>query len=69
MERRKQTTPKKPRWNAPEAPLPWTLESPDPDRDLWERAPEFSVPGACPCCGGTVSVRDTPRWGLCIAEP
>jgi hypothetical protein len=67
MEHPKRPAPKKPRREEP--PLPWTLEGADPERDLWERAPEFTLPGACPCCGAVSSLRDTPRWGLCIAEP
>lgn len=70
MPRRKRTSVKRRRWEPPDTILPWTLDSPDPDRDLWgDRENEFSFGGACPCCGGVVTVRDTPRWGLCIAEP
>jgi hypothetical protein len=69
MKPKKPTPPKRHRWEPPETILPWTLDAPDPDRDLWHRSDEFSVGGACPCCGGVVTVRDTARWGLCIADP
>jgi hypothetical protein len=69
MARKKRTAIKPRRWEPPETIFPWTLDARDPDRDLWDGNHEFSVAAACPCCGGVITVRDTPRWGLCIADP
>ena len=69
MKRSKPTPAKRRRWEPPETILPWTLDAPDPDRDLWHGSEEFTVGATCPCCGEVVTVRDTPRWPLAIAEP
>ena len=69
MKPSKPTPTRRRRWEPPETILPWTLDGPDPDRDLWHGWDEFSVGATCPCCGEVVTVRDTPRWPLTIAEP
>ena len=69
MTQRKGTAPKRRRWEPPETIFPWTLDAPDPDRELWDRTDEFSFGAACPCCGDVVTVRDTRRWALSMSEP
>ena len=49
MPRRKRTAVKRHRWEPPDTILPWTLDSPDPDRDLWgDCENEFSFGGGVP---------------------